>query len=148
MSTNKISEMYPYICVNDGEQAIRFYTEVFGAQETLRLTEPSGKIGHAELKLGSAILMLAEEFKEYGIVAPGGGTETSFTIHLHVENCDAMFDRAIAAGAKAIREPQDQFYGERSCTIQDPFGHQWLLGHSIEEVTPEEMQRRYTALFT
>lgn len=142
----EIQEMYPYLCVRDAAAAIAFYIRAFGAQELFRLTEPSGRIGHAELKLGPATLMLADEFPEYGFQAPQDTGRTSVTIHLHVANADEMARQACDAGATMLRPPKDEFYGERSCRLRDPFGHEWLLGHHIEDVTPEEMQRRYTAM--
>ena len=91
--------------------------------------------------------MLSEEFPEYGCRAPHAPGSTGMVIHLHCNNADELAARAIAAGATMVREPSDAFYGERSCTIRDPFGHEWMLGHEIEQVSPEEMQRRYTAMF-
>lgn len=143
-----IHEAFPYLCVRDAGAAVRFYTQAFGATERMRLTEPSGRIGHVELQLGPVVLMLCDEFPEYGIRAPAESDNRSAVIHLHLDNADAAAERAIAAGATMVRPPADEFYGERSCRIRDPFGHEWLLGHSIEDVTAEEMQRRYTALCT
>jgi len=142
-----VQELFPYLCVRDAAAAIAFYKRAFGAQELFRLTEPGGRIGHAELKLGPATLMLADEFPEYGFRAPQGSDGRSFTIHLHVADADAMAAQACAAGATMLRKPTDEFYGERSCLLRDPFGHSWMLGHPIEDVTPEEMQRRYDAMF-
>jgi uncharacterized glyoxalase superfamily protein PhnB len=116
---------------------------VFGVTEKFRLTEPSGRIGHAELEFGSAIVMLSEEYPELGFRGPQSIGGTSVSIHLHVDNCDTALARAVELGGTLIREPADQFYGERSGTVRDPFGHEWMIGHSIEDVTPEEMQRRY-----
>lgn len=147
-STNTIHEVFPYLRVRGAAEAIRFYKEVFGATELMRLTEPSGRIGHTELKIGPTTLMLSEEFPEYGLFAPSADQPLGASIHLHVDDCDALAAKAVAAGATMEMEPTDQFYGERSCRIRDPFGHQWLLGHEIERVDPAEMQRRYTALFT
>lgn len=141
---NRIHEVFAYLCVSDCARAIEFYREAFGATEKFRLTEPSGRIGHAELDFGGATVMLSDEFPEYGIRGPQGPVPV--TIHLHVDNADAMIDRAVAAGAKLERPPSDAFYGERGGSIHCPFGHRWLIGHSIEEVTPEEMQRRYDEL--
>ena len=147
MTRNAIHELYAYLCVPDTQQAIHFYTQAFGAQELYRLTEPSGRIGHAELQMGpSAVLMLSDQFPEYGITAPPPEGLSGMVIHLHVDNCDEMGRQAVASGATMLSEPTDQFYGERSCKLRDPFGHTWLLGHSIEKVAPEEMQRRYTEL--
>lgn len=145
MSTNRIHELFAYLCVDNAEQAIAFYRDVFGGQEKFRLTEPSGRVGHAEVDFGGGIvLMLAEEFPEFGFQSPRAYGGTAVTIHLHVDNADEILDRAVKAGATLERAAQDQFYGERSGSIRDPFGHRWTIGHSIEAVTPEEMQRRYT----
>lgn len=141
-----IHEMFAYLCVPDAGKAIEFYSKVFGAREKLRLTEPSGRIGHAELDFGAGTLMLADEFPEFGITAPKPGSDASVTIHLHVDNADEVIDRAVEAGATLEMAPKDQFYGERSGCIRDPFGHRWNIGHQIESVSPEEMQRRYTDL--
>ena len=143
-----IHEAFTYLRVRDTAAAIAFYTEAFGAKELFRLTEPSGRIGHAEMQLGPAVLMLSDPFPEFGIQAPSPGTPSVASVHLHVDNADAMLDKAVAAGATVVMPPTDQFYGERSCKLLDPFGHEWLIGHSIEELTPAEMQRRYTALMT
>ncbi len=140
----KIHEMYPYLHVRGAAKAIEFYKDVFGATEKFRLNEPgSDRIGHAELEFGGATLMLADEFPECGIRGPESVGETTVTIHLHVDDADAVVARAAAAGATIEREPKDEFYGERSGVVRDPFGHRWNIGHSIETVTPDEMQRRY-----
>jgi uncharacterized glyoxalase superfamily protein PhnB len=135
MAKNAVHEMYPYICVKDCGAAIEFYKRAFGAEELFRLTEPSGRIGHAELKMGPATL----------IHAPQGGAQ-GMRIHLHVDDVDALTERACGAGATLLMKPTDQFYGERSSRVRDPYGHEWLLGNSIEEMSPAEMQRRYTDL--
>jgi uncharacterized glyoxalase superfamily protein PhnB len=145
---NKIHEVFPYLMVRDSSAAITFYQRVFGAVELFRLVEPSGRIGHAELQIGPVVLMVCDEFPEYGMVGPQGDQFTGCTIHLHVDNADEMGERAVAAGATMLMPPTDQFYGERSCRLRDPFGHAWLLGHSIEKVEPDEMQRRYTAMMS
>ncbi len=143
---SRIHEVFPYLMVRDAKAAIVFYQQAFGATELFRLVEPSGRIGHAELQLGPVVLMVCDEFPEYGMVGPQGEAFSGCTIHLHVDDGDAMGERAVAAGATMLMPPTDQFYGERSCRLRDPFGHFWLLGHSIEKVEPEEMQRRYTAM--
>ena len=142
----RIHELFPYLCVKDARRAIDFYARAFGAREKFRLAEPSGRIGHAELEFGPMTLMLSDEFPEYGILGPQPGAPIPFTIHLHVENADAMIERAVAAGATLERAAQDEFYGERGGVVRCPFGHRWMIGHQIEEVSPEEMQRRYTKL--
>lgn len=139
-------EMFPYLHVRGAADAIEFYQRAFGAREKLRLAEPSGRIGHAELDFGCATLMLADEFPEFDIQGPAARGGTTVTLHLHVDDADAWIARAVAAGAELEREAADQFYGERSGSIRDPFGHRWNIGHSIEEVSAEEMQRRYDAL--
>lgn len=143
---SQVHEVFPYLMVRDAKAAIAFYQQAFGATELFRLVEPSGRIGHAELQLGPAVLMVCDEFPEYGMVGPQREQFTGCTIHLHVDNADAMAERAAAAGATILMPPTDQFYGERSCRLRDPFGHAWLLGHSIEKVEREEMQRRYTTM--
>jgi len=146
-NSNRIHEAFPYLRVKGAPAAIEFYIRVFGARERFRLAEPSGRIGHVELELGNIVLMLSDEFPEYDCLAPQASGSTGFIIHLHCDNADELAARAIEAGATMVREPSDAFYGERSCTIRDPFGHEWMLGHEIERVSPEEMQRRYTAMF-
>lgn len=143
----EIHEVFPYLRVNGAAQAIDFYGRAFGAVEKFRLVEPSGRVGHAELQLGPIVLMLSEAYPEFGLLAPQGEVVLGASIHLHVDDCDAVAARAVAAGAVVQMPPTDQFYGERSCRVRDPFGHQWLIGHEIEAMTPEEMQRRYTAMF-
>lgn len=142
-----IHEVFTYLRVRDTAEAMRFYAAAFGATEIFRLTEPNGRIGHAEMRLGPAVLMLSDPYPEYGMNAPAEDADMGCTVHLHVENADAMAEQAVAAGATMLMPPTDQFYGERACRLRDPFGHTWLLGHEIEKLTPEEMQRRYTAMF-
>ena len=144
----KIHELFPYLCVRDAGRAIDFYTRAFDAREKFRLTEPSGRIGHAEIEFGGVTLMLSDEFPEYGIHGPQPGAPTPFSIHLHVENADEMIERAVAAGATLERPAQDEFYGERGGVVRCPFGHRWMIGHHIEDVSPEEMQLRYTKLLS
>ncbi len=142
----KIHEVFCYLRVKDAARAIAFYQRAFGATERFRLVEPSGRIGHCELAFGTTTVMLAEEHPELGIVGPAPGQSPPSALHLHVDDCDAMIRAAIEAGATLPREPRDQFYGERSGAVRDPFGHEWLIGHELEKVSPDEMQRRYTAL--
>ena len=143
---SEIHEVYPYLRVHSAAEAIEFYANAFGATEIFRLTEPSGRIGHAEIKIGPATLMLSDEYPEHGIKGPRALGGTSFSIHLHVTHVDEMFERAVRAGATVVRPVKDQFYGERSGTVRDPFGHEWLLGQHIESLSADEMQRRYTEL--
>lgn len=138
-----VTEVYPYLCVRGAEAAIAFYTRVFGARETFRIPMPDGRVGHAQLQLGPVTLMLADEFPESGLRSPLAYGGTGTTLHLHVENVDALARHAVAAGAVITMQPTDQPHGERQCRLRDPFGHEWLLGHEVEPVSPEEMQRRY-----
>ena len=141
-----IHEMFTYICVKNAGKAIDFYKAAFGATEKFRLAEPSGRIGHAELLFGKDTLMLADEFPEMNFHAPAADGPRVLVIHLHVDNADDAIAQAVNAGARLVRAAKDQFYGERSGTVRDPFGYDWMLGHSIEEVQPAEMQRRYNEL--
>lgn len=143
----KVHEVFPQLVVSDSSAAADFYRAAFGAVEKFRLTEPSGRVGHLELELGGTILMLSDPYPEMGLVPPTPGDRVSSGIHLHVDDADATIQRAVQLGARLEREPADHFYGERSGSIFCPFGHRWLIGHSIEEMSPEEMQRRYDALF-
>ena len=143
----QINGVFPYLRLRGAADAIEFYKAAFGAEEVFRLAEPGGRIGHAEIKIGGCKVMLADEYPEQGIVGPQTLGGTTFSIYLHVENIDALMANAVAAGATVVREAEDQFYGERSGVVRDPFGHEWLLGQTIEKVTPEEMQTRYDAMF-
>ncbi len=141
-----IHELFAYLCVSDANAAIGFYGKAFGATEKFRLTEPGGRIGHAELDFGGVTLMLSDEYPEYGIHGARMEESPPVTIHLHVDDADAVVAQALDAGARLERAVQDEFYGERGGVVRDPFGHRWNIGHSIEALTPGEMQRRYTAL--
>ena len=141
-----IHEVYPYLIVRGAAAAIEFYRTVFGAEELFRLPDPQGgRIGHAELKLGPMTIMLADEYPELGILSPAAFGGTGTTLHLHVDDVDALADHAIRAGATMVRAPTDYEHGERQCRIRDPFGHEWLLGHEIEGSSQElEPSRRRT----
>jgi uncharacterized glyoxalase superfamily protein PhnB len=132
----------PYLCTKGAPRAIDFYREVFGATETYRMVDNQDRIGHAELEIDGIVLMLADEHPEYGIVSPEtvGGTGLSLT--LPVDDVDATYERAVAAGATGLRPPADQFYGERSATFTDPFGHRWTVTQPVEEVSLEELAAR------
>lgn len=142
-----IHEVYPYLRANDPEAAIAFYQQAFGAVEKFRLVEPGGRIGHVELLFGTATVMLSAAFPEMDILAPDPDAPPTITIHLHVDDADAVIARAASLGARITREPRDEFWGERGGKILDPFGYEWMIGHEIEAMSPEEMQRRYDALF-
>ena len=131
----------PYLIVDDAKRAIEFYKTAFGAEEKFRL--PMGdKIGHAEIKIGDSFVMLADEFPDMGHLGPKARGGPTSSIVLYVEDVDTAFKQALGAGAKEDRPVQDQFWGDRMGTLTDPFGHQWSLATHVEEVPPEEMQRR------
>ncbi len=139
----------PYLCVSNAADSIEFYKKVFGATETLRLTGPDGRIGHAEIRISGAPIMLADEFPEMGIRSPNsliGEGRSPVDIHLYVEDVDAVYKRALQAGATSLREPTDQFYGERDAQLKDLSGHVWFVSSRIEEVSSEEMKKRFDAL--
>ena len=135
----------PYLIVKGAADAIEYYKNAFGATELMRLPQPDGRVGHAELKIGDSVFMLADEFPEMKIVGPATLGNTSVGLLLHVENADAVFEKAVSLGAKVKKPMADQFYGDRSGTIEDPFGHKWTIAHHVEDVSPEEMKRRATA---
>jgi len=141
-----IHEVFAYLRLRDAGRAIAYYRDAFGATEKFRLTEPGGRIGHAELLLGGTTIMVSDEYPEMNIVGPQTLGGASSSIHLHVDDCDAMIAKAVELGGTLLRPAADHFYGERSGTVRDPFGHEWNIGHEIEAVTPAEMQRRYDEL--
>jgi PhnB protein len=137
----------PYLCCRDAARAIEFYRQAFGASELMRMAQPDGRIGHAEIRIGEALVMLADEFPEMGVRSPQtiGGSPVS--IHVYVEDVDAIATRAVAAGAKLVRPVEDQFFGDRNCTLEDPFGHVWMISTHKEDVSPEEMKKRAAKLY-
>jgi PhnB protein len=138
----------PYLVVAGAAEAIAFYAKAFGATETMRLVEPSGRIGHAEITIGNALVMIADEHPEMGIRGPRALGGSPVTLVVQVDDVDAVATQAVAAGAKVVFPVKDQFYGERSGRFEDPFGHVWILSTHVEDVSPEEMQRRYGELMT
>lgn len=137
----------PMLCVNDAAAALEFYKKAFGAVEVYRLTEPGGRVGHAEIKIGRAVVMLADEYPELGHRSPQSLGGTPVTIHLYVEDADAVVSQAHDAGAKILRLVKDEFYGDRVGKLEDPFGHVWHIATRNEDVTPEEVQKRFAAFF-
>jgi PhnB protein len=133
----------PYLIVRDAARAIEFYKQAFGATELMRLGDPTGKVGHAEIKVGDSTIMLADEFPEMGIRGPQSIGGSPVSILLYVEDVDAVYSRAVASGATAVRPVKDQFYGDRSGTLTDPFGHTWTIATHTEDVSPEEIQKRF-----
>lgn len=135
----------PYLIVKGGADAIEFYKKAFGAKESFRMMRPDGRVGHAEIKIGDSVIMLADEHPEIGARSPQtiGGSPVS--IHLYVEDVDEVFNKAVAAGAKVQRPLQDQFYGDRTGGLLDPFGHAWYVATHIEDIAPEELHKRAAA---
>ncbi len=137
----------PYLCVDDAAKAIEFYTEALGAEERMRMGGPDGRIGHAELAIGDSIVMLADEYPEMGAISPKTVGGTPVTLHVYVTDVDDTVARAVKAGAKELRPVEDQFYGDRTGWLEDPFGHRWDIATHIEDVPPEEMEKRAAASF-
>lgn len=143
----KYPPMSPYLTVKDAAKAIAFYTAAFGATELFRLADAStGTIGHAEIMINGSHFMLADENPAWGNRSPLTLGGTAVKLCLMVENTDAAVERASAAGATIEMAPADMFYGFRCAALRDPFGHQWMIQHEIEKVSPEEMQRRWDAM--
>ena len=136
----------PSLAVKGAAEALDFYTTVFGATERMRMMAPDGKVAHAELQIGESVIMVNDEYPEYGSVSPEtvGGTPVSLSVY--VDDCDATFAKAVENGATALMEPMDQFYGDRSGQFQDPWGHKWGVSTHIEDVSPEEMERRMSEM--
>jgi len=135
----------PYLCIKDASRAIEFYKKAFGARETMRMTQPDGRIGHAEIRIGRAPVMLADEFPEIDFRSPQTLGGTPVNILVYVENVDGLAAQAQAAGATIKRPVADQFYGDRVVVLSDPFGHSWSFATHIEDVAPDEMNKRAAA---
>jgi PhnB protein len=135
----------PYLIVNDAAGAIEFYKQAFGAMVLVRMSKPNRKIGHAEIKIGDSIIMLADEFPEINARSPRSLGGSPASILLYVDNVDTTFAKAVEAGAKVQRPLADQFYGDRTGGIEDPFGHVWYIATHVEDVSPEEMKKRAAA---
>lgn len=150
MSVQPIPDGYrsvtPYLLLENATQALEFYKKAFDAEELMRLDQPDGKIGHAEVQIGNSILMMADAVPEMGMKSPGmlGGTPVNLLIYC--EDCDKLFSQAIEAGATEVRPMQDQFYGDRSGMVTDPFGHTWSIATHVEDVTNEELEDRLNAM--
>ena len=137
----------PYLCCKEAARALDFYKQAFGATELMRFEQPDGRIGHAEIKIGDAPIMLADEFPDMNVRSPKSYGGSPVSIHLYVEDVDAFAEQATSAGAKLVRPVADQFYGDRNCQLEDPFGHVWMISTHKEDVSPEEMHRRAAALY-
>ena len=146
MSVKPIPDGYhsvtPYLCVKGAAQAIEFYKKAFLATERMRIAQPDGRVGHAELQVGDSVIMLSDEFPEIGARSPQSLGGSPVSIHLYVEDADAIFSQAVAAGAKIKRPIADQFYGDRLGGVEDPFGHNWWISTHKEDLSPQEIERR------
>jgi PhnB protein len=136
-----------YLIVKGATEAIAFYQRAFGAEELFRLTGPEGRIGHAELRFGDSVMMLADEWPDFGALGPASIGGSPVSVHLYVDDVDRVVERAVDAGATVLRPVKDEFYGDRAGMIADPFGHKWQVATRKEDVSPAEMQRRWGALF-
>ncbi|MBA3432450.1 MAG: VOC family protein [Actinobacteria bacterium] len=135
-------QVVPYLCVDGAEAAIDFYGRVFGASERMRMAAPDDKIGHAEIEIGDSLIMLSDDLPEMELSNPRTLGGTPVVISLYVEDVDAVFDRAVEAGAQIRRPVENQFYGDRSGQFEDPFGHRWSVATHVEDVSPDEMAKR------
>jgi PhnB protein len=140
------SNVTPYLIVSNGAGAIDFYKRVFGAVEIMRLPGPGGRVGHAELRIGESIIMLADENPQTGVRGPQPDGRPPVSFLIYVDQVDAATARAELNGAKIVRPPKDQFYGDRTATLTDPFGHEWTIATHVEDVSPEEMEKRASAM--
>src|SRR5262247_3031657 len=141
------SSVTPYLALKQAADAIEFYRRAFGAKERMRLMAPNGKVAHAELTIGDSVVMLADEHPEMNFRSPESFNGTSITLHLYVKDVDASFRKATEAGAKPLRQVEDQFYGDRTGAVRDPFGHVWHLATHKEDLSSEEIARRAEAAF-
>jgi PhnB protein len=136
----------PYLIIDGAARALDFYKQAFDAKELMRMPAPNDRIGHAEIRIGNTVIMLADEHPEMDARSPGHYGGSPVTLMVYVEDVDRQFKQAVAAGATEVRPVADQFYGDRSGTLKDPFGHSWHLSTHKEDVSPEEMTRRMAAL--
>jgi PhnB protein len=136
----------PYLTVKGGAAAIDFYKKALGATEIFRMAQPDGRLGHAEIKIGDSCIMLSDEFPEMGVVSPATVGNTTAALLVYVDDADKTFATAVSMGATVNKPMADQFYGDRSGTVIDPFGHKWTVATHKEDVSPEEMERRIAAL--
>ena len=144
MSVKPIPEGYhtltPYFTVRDARRAIEFYKQAFGAEERGVMNGPDGKVMHAELKIGDSIIMLADEFPEFGSLSPETVGGSSMGLHIYVDNVDQAFDRAVKAGAKVEAPVVEQFWGDRYGRLKDPFGHKWSIATHVKDMSADEMR--------
>jgi PhnB protein len=131
----------PYLHIRGAAEALEFYKKAFGATERMRMAQADGRIGHAEIQLGDSVVMLADEHPEQDIYSPKHFGGSAASIMFYVADCDAVYQQALSAGARSLREPADQFYGDRMAGVEDPFGFQWWIGTHVKDVSPEELQK-------
>jgi PhnB protein len=136
----------PYLIVKGAAAAIDFYKNAFGATEIMRMPMPDGRVGHAELRIGDSVLMLADEFPEAEAMSPSTLGGTTVGLMIYVDDADIIFNKAISMGGKVKKPMADQFYGDRNGTLEDPWGHKWTIATHVEDVAPEEMERRLAEL--
>lgn len=132
----------PYLYIRGAGDALDFYKKIFGATERMRMPGPDGTVGHAEIEIGNAVVMLADEFPDMGATSPATVGGTSVGLHVYVEHADAVYEAAVAAGATSQQAPEDKFYGDRTASFLDPWGHSWHVATHVEDVAPDEMARR------
>ncbi len=142
-SEQQFQALTPYLIVKGAARAIDFYTRAFGAVERFRLEDPNGLIGHAELQVRDSLLMLADEWPEFGALSPPTVGGSPVSLHLRVDDVDECVARAIAAGATVLRAVKEEFYGSRTGMIVDPFGHRWHIATKLRDVSPDEMQEQW-----
>jgi PhnB protein len=151
MAVKPIPENYPavtpYLSVKGAADAIEFYRKAFGATERMRIDAPGGKVGHAELTIGNALIMLADEYPDMDFLSPESLGGSPVVIHLYVEDVDAFCNRAVSAGAKLTRAVRDEFYGDRTGQLRDPYGHSWSIATHKEDVSLEEIKKRAAAMY-
>ncbi len=149
MAVKPVPEGYhsvtPYLICKGASAAIDYYKKAFGATELMRMGAPGGQIGHAEIKIGDSVIMLADEFPDMKALSPSTIGGTAVSLMVYVDDVDSVFKRALAAGGTQVHPLEDKFYGDRSGTLTDPFGHMWTISTHKEDVPPEEMQRREEA---
>ncbi|MFD2167098.1 VOC family protein [Thalassotalea euphylliae] len=138
----------PYLVAKNAKQALGFYSEAFDAEVTLELNTPDGGVAHAEMKVGSSHIMLAEEHPDMGFLSPETLGGAGVSLMLYLDNVDTAFAKALAAGAEEVRPVIDQFYGDRAGTLKDPFGHIWTLATHVEDLTEQELHQRMMAYFS
>lgn len=138
----------PHLVVKGAARAIEFYESAFGAEKLFtNCMDETGQVLHGRIRIGDSIVMLNDEFPEHGCLAPAEGSRPAVTVHLYVEDCDALYARSVAAGAETVMPPTDMFWGDRYAQVKDPFGHVWSIATCVEELCPEELEERAKKTF-